>query len=67
MNIGLAIAIFKQLESEKYSDEEKALAIYTVVNMETHNSIKKDDMLKAIKWLWNRRYEIIENGEQEVK
>lgn len=65
MNIGTAIAIFENLESEKYSDEEKALAIYTVMNRETHNSVKKDYMLKAIKWLWRRQYEIVENGEQE--
>ena len=28
MNIGKATAVFFDLESEKYSDEEKALAIY---------------------------------------
>lgn len=65
MNTGLALAIFFNLDREDLSDEEKALAIYTVMNMETHNSVKKDNMLKAIKWLWHRQYEIIEDGEQE--
>ncbi len=65
MKTGLALAIFFNLDREDLSDEEKALAIYTVMNMATHNSINKDYMLKAIKWLWHRQYEIIEDGEQE--
>ena len=61
MNIGKAIAIFEQLDSDKYTDEEKAIAIYTVMNMGTHNSIKKCYMIKAIKWLWrHNRYDIKE-------
>ena len=65
MNTGLALAIFSNLDREDLSDEEKGLAIYTVMNMATHNSIKKDDMLKAIKWLWNNLYEITEEREQK--
>lgn len=65
MNAGLALAMFCNLDREDLSDEEKALAIYTVMNMETHNSVRKSDMLKAIKWLWHRQYEITEGGEQE--
>lgn len=64
MNIGTACAIFEQLDSDKYTDEEKALAIYKVMNMPTHNSITKADMLKAIKWLLDKCYEITE-GEAE--
>ena len=36
-----------------------------VMNMGTHNSVKKDYMLKAIKWLWHRHFEITEEIEQE--
>ena len=58
MNYGTAMAIFLQIDSEKYSDIEKALAIYKVMNAPSHMAIKKDDMLKAIRWLWNKLYEI---------
>lgn len=56
MNIGEAIAIFEQLDSDKYTDEEKALAIYKVMNMPTNNSITKVMLLKAVKYLWNETY-----------
>lgn len=43
--------------------EEKGLAIYIVMNMETHNSVTKDSMLKVIRWLWDRAFEIKQEGE----
>lgn len=61
MNIGKAAAIFKQIESDAYTDEQKAIAIYQVMNMPTHNSITKDQILKAMKWLWHQWYEITED------
>lgn len=64
MNIGRATAIFEDVNSDEYSDEEKALAIYDVIKMPTHNGVKKDSMLSVIEWLWNKCYEI-EDGEQE--
>lgn len=60
MNIGKACAIFEQLDSDKYTEEEKAIAIYKVMNMPTHNSVTKANMLKAIKWLFDKCYEITE-------
>ena len=57
MNIGKATAIFLNLDSEQFTDEEKATAIYEVMNMPTHNSINKVSMIKALKWLWNKAYE----------
>lgn len=59
MNAGKAMAIVKQIDSDKYTDEEKAEAIYVVMNMPTHMSITKDEMIKAIKWLWNRCFEFV--------
>ncbi len=64
MNIGRAMAIFENINNDTYSDEEKALAIYKVTKMPTHNSVKKDSMLSVIKWLWDKCYEI-KDGEQE--
>lgn len=64
MNIGKSTAIFEDINSDEYSDEEKALAIYDVMKMPTHNGVKKDSMLSVIKWLWHKIYEI-EDGEQE--
>lgn len=58
MNVGKACAIFEQLDSDKYTDEEKAVAIYKVMNMPTHNSITKAAMLKAIKWFFDKCYEV---------
>lgn len=64
MNISRATAVFEDINSDEYSDEEKALAIYDVIKMPTHNGVKKDSMLSVIKWLWHKIYEI-EDGEQE--
>ena len=58
MNYGKAMAIFIQIDSDKYSDIEKALAIFKVMNAPTHMAVKKDDMLNVIRWLWNNLYEI---------
>lgn len=58
MNIGRAAAIFADIESDDYSEEEKALAIYEVLNMPTHMSVRKDSMLSVIKWLWDKIYEM---------
>ena len=60
MNHGKAMAIVKQIDSEKFTDEEKAYAIYLVMNMPTHMSITKDELINAIKWLWHYSWEIIE-------
>lgn len=57
MNFGKAMAIVIQIDSDEFTDEEKATAIYLVMNAPTHNSITKDNMLKVIKWLWDKSYE----------
>lgn len=58
MSIGRDYAIFKQLDSDKFTDEQKVYAIYNVLTMETHNGIYKDDLLAAIRWLLNQNYDI---------
>ena len=54
MNIGRAWAIFKKIDSDEYTDEEKGFAIRMVMDMETINSITKEDMRNVTRWLWNR-------------
>lgn len=56
MTLGKACAIFLQIDSEKYTDEEKAIAIHETMNMPTHMSITKDSMLAVIKYLWHKKY-----------
>ena len=51
--IGKAMAICQDINSDKYTDEQKAEAIYIVMNMATHNSFTKGKMLEVIKWLWH--------------
>lgn len=57
MNIGKAIAIFKDINNSEYSEFDKALAIYMVMDMETHNSVTKASMLEVIQWFWDRNFE----------
>lgn len=60
MNIGKAVAIFENIDSQEFSDKEKAEAIWLVLNMPTHNSITKDYILKAFKWLFLQFYDVEE-------
>lgn len=41
MEIGEAWAIFHNIDSDKYTVEEKGLAIKVILDMETHNSVTK--------------------------
>lgn len=58
MQLGLAIAIFKDIENLKWTDDERAMAIFKVLNMETHNSIFKADLLKVLKWLFEQHFQV---------
>lgn len=50
MNIGTAIAIFKNINTNDYTDAEKIEAINEVVAFDTHNGITKADVLAALNW-----------------
>lgn len=63
MNIGMARAIFKNLFDSKYSIEEKGNAIRTVIDMESHNSITKCQMLVAMNWMWEQIFELKQESE----
>lgn len=56
ISTGDAIAIVKNIEKAPFTDNQKAIAIYKVMEMPTHMSITKDDMFNVIKWLWNKHY-----------
>ena len=64
MTKGRALAIFENIENASESIEEKGAAILIVMNMETHNSVTKASMLKVIRWLWDRTFEIKQEGEE---
>lgn len=60
MTIGKAVAIFANIESDKYTVEEKGTAIMLVSQMVTHNGITKTEMLKVIWWLLNMCFDLPE-------
>lgn len=62
MNIKKAIEIFNNISSQSYTDEEKVISIYQVMNMPTHMSFTKANILNALIWLWNSAYEIEKEG-----
>lgn len=62
MNIGKAVAIFLQIESDKYTDDEKGTAIYEVLKMPTHNGITKDRMLAVINYLLRICFDVPDEG-----
>ena len=67
MKIGTACAIFLQINSEKYTDEEKGTAILEVLKMprraKTHNGISKSAMLEVIGYLLNLAFDVPEESE----
>ncbi len=63
MNNGKACAIFKDITIPGLTDIERGVAIKTVLNMETHNGITKNEMLEVIRFLWNMCFEEVEGAE----
>lgn len=53
MNIGAAFAIFTQLDSNRFTIEEKLAAIDIVAHAATLNSIKKDYLQQALCWIFD--------------
>ncbi len=52
----LAIDIVKDLSNNNVSDNERALAIYQVMNMPTLMSVTKAEMVNVIRWLWHQAF-----------
>ena len=66
MDIGKAMAIFEDINNSEYSECDKALAIYRVMHMETHNAATKASMLEVIRWLWDRQFELVEGADDDI-
>ena len=53
ISLGEAVAIVKyKLDDESIALPSKVLAIERVAEMETHNSITKDELVRALRWLF---------------
>lgn len=54
INLGDAWLIVKNhLEDDSIAFPSKILAIEKIARMETHNSITKDDLIHALRWLFD--------------
>ncbi|MCR5791375.1 MAG: hypothetical protein K6G83_15940 [Lachnospiraceae bacterium] len=62
MNHGKAAAIFYNINSPEYTDEEKGTAIKIIAGMETHNGVTKAAMLGVIRYLWNMIFQMEDDG-----
>ncbi len=51
MTKGKATAIVKTILTDDTDPEDKLLAIQEVVDMETHNSVTKQDLINCLLWL----------------
>ena len=58
MSIGEARRIFDNIDSQQYTDEQKGEAILRVLKMETHNSVTKESLLKAIRYMFDLCFEV---------
>lgn len=63
MKFGKAYAIFANIDSPDYTDEEKGAAILQILKMETHNSVTKAAMLEVINYLLRLAFEVPEDTE----
>lgn len=55
MNIGKAFAVFQQIESKKYTKDEKYEAIHDVINAATINGITKRQVLDVVSYLFEEQ------------
>lgn len=58
MRFGEANKIFTNIDSDEFNFQQKGQAIQVIFEMATHNSIRKDDILKVVKWMWQQMYEV---------
>lgn len=64
MKIGSAVALFCNINTDKFNDQEKGQAIYEVLKMPTHNSISKDKMLSVIDYLLRLSFDLPDEEEK---
>ena len=63
MTYGKAIDTIEHIEER--SDEEIALAIYRILNMASIMAVNKDNLVKIIRYLFNKCYEVEESEDTE--
>ena len=57
ISLGESIVIVKHhLDDDTINYVKKAMAINRVAFMETHNSITKDDLIHALRWLYDNYF-----------
>lgn len=57
MQLSTAIMVVKNLENKKFSDDDRIDAIIQVVDMSSHHSVTKEELLKAMRYLIDVFYE----------
>ena len=57
MKIGEAFFILKNINGTLYSESEKLMAIKIVLEADTINSITKEELRTAFRWLFERAVE----------
>ena len=60
MTYGKAIDTIEHIEER--TDEEIVLAIYRILNMTTIMAVNKDNLVKIIRWLFDKCYEVKKGG-----
>lgn len=64
LDIGKVYGIVKNIDSDKYTDEEKGTAIMQMLKMETHMGIFKKDLMKIAWYLLEIAYDLPEDIEK---
>lgn len=55
MNFTKAFAVFMQIDSKEFTEDEKYEAIQQVLDAATINSITKKQVLNVVSWLFNKQ------------
>ena len=63
MTYGKAIDTIEHIEER--TDEEISLAIYRILNMASIMAVNKDNLVKIIRWLFDKCYEVKESEGEE--
>lgn len=61
-----ALEIFANLQSEEFGTLEKCEAIVEVSQMPTHNSVKKSDLVEALRFMAELMYVVVSQGQAEA-
>lgn len=56
MGLGMAGWVFHNINDPAIDDRTKKEAIKVIVGLDTHNGVKKDDMIDALRYLYNKAY-----------